>query len=437
MPSRFRTFRLPSRCGGVLVLAGALAALSGCDFAVTNPGPVADNFLNDAGAYDAIVNAVGRNMNYAMNAAAIDTGLRSREIHALDRDDWRAVTYSAHIGSIRTDAPAYVNPWTYGQAARWVGEDGLRRFERELGADDFGSHPSVARGSLWTGYANRLLGDYFCEAVFDGGPALPGEEFHTRAEEQFTRAIAVANAAGLPDVATAAHAGRASVRVHLGDWAGAIADAGMVPTEFEFFLPYHSDGNWRYYNVFRMSGLPQDGAYTVWNTFYEDYYLETGDPRTPWEQSTERPTRRTSLEPWSGTELPFLVQLKYTDFGSDIRLSSGAEMRLVEAEALLRDGEIPAAMTVINAIRLRAGMDPWPSPGSLVDAWTLLKRERGIELWLEGRRLADFRRWRETSTPGELNPYELGLTNGGPDLTNAALCQPIPENEEEYNPNLD
>lgn len=37
---------------------------------------------------------------------------------------------------------------------------------------------------------------------------------------------------------------------------------------------------------------------------------------------------------------------------------------------------------------------------TLAEAWTALKRERGIELWLESRRLNDYRRWVALNRPG-------------------------------------
>ena len=115
-------------------------------------------------------------------------------------------------------------------------------------------------------------------------------------------------------------------------------------------------------------------------------------------------------------------------------------MRLIEAEALLREGNIGGAMSLVNGLRADAGVDPWPDPSGIEEAWTYLKRERGIVLWLEGRRLMDFRRWNAENTPGDLDPLELGLVSRdgvvSPDLTNADLCMPIPNTERQLNENL-
>ena len=49
----------------------------------------------------------------------------------------------------------------------------------------------------------------------------------------------------------------------------------------------------------------------------------------------------------------------------------------------------------------------------------------GIELWIEGRRLGDFRRWAALNRPGTAE-----------DMTGRDLCFPIPLTERETSPNL-
>ena len=113
-------------------------------------------------------------------------------------------------------------------------------------------------------------------------------------------------------------------------------------------------------------------------------------------------------------------------------------MRLIEAEALLMGGDMAGAMVVINDLRELAltGLGNL-APADMDEAWTFLKRERAIEHWLEGRRMADIRRWEANGTPGDLNPLELGITPfGGPDLSNRALCLPIPLDETDINQNF-
>lgn len=416
------------------LVLGMVGLVAGCDFEVTNPGPVADQFLNEPGAYDAVVNGVGREMNDALNWIGVDVAIRTRELHATQANDYIGIEISAHRGT--ADLDALDTHWNSAQRVRWLGEDAIERFRESMEDSEFQSHPAVSRAHLMTGYANRLMGEYFCEAVFEGGEPQPGEAYFQRAEEVFTTAMQIAGAAGLDDVATAAQAGRASVRIHLDDWTGAVSDASSVPTDFEYELPYFDTGDWRYYNAlywYGNSGEPWRGL-TVWNTYYEDYHAETGDPRTSWEEHPDQPFGAGSLEPWG--QIPWLTQGKYTSPSDNIDLSSGEEMRLIEAEAMLRDGNMEGAMQVLNDLRARAGVDPWPAPATMEEAWSLLKKERGIELWLEGRRLGDQRRWAETDTPGELDPHELGLTEDGPDLRDADLCLPIPTSERETNPNI-
>src|SRR5690606_35590625 len=151
------------------------------------------------------------------------------------------------------------------------------------------------------------------------------------------------------------------------------------------------------------------------------------DPRTPWGRDPEVPNAEIASVPW-------LFQLKYDSNDDDVNLVSGREMRLVEAEARLRRGDVASAVTILNSLRagLRSDHDGaplalLPAPSGAEEAWTLLKRERGIELWLEGRRLADLRRWVAEGTPGEMEDVSDRIR----------LCFPIAQSEIDTNPNVE
>ena len=112
-------------------------------------------------------------------------------------------------------------------------------------------------------------------------------------------------------------------------------------------------------------------------------------------------------------------------------------MRLIEAEAMLVAGDWQAALIKINGLREAAGAEPAMASNAL-ETWTALKRERGIVLWLEGRRLGDFFRWNRDNTPGERHPLETpsGSQSEGSHLVQQDLCFPIARSEIDTNDNL-
>lgn len=66
----------------------------------------------------------------------------------------------------------------------------------------------------------------------------------------------------------------------------------------------------------------------------------------------------------------------------------------------------------------------------------MFKRERGVELWLEGRRLADLYRWKATNTPGALHELEQPGNAKSYLRADQSLCYPISKDEREANSNI-
>jgi starch-binding outer membrane protein, SusD/RagB family len=422
-----------------LIICATLALLvSACE--VTNPGPVQDEFLNDLSSHAGMINGARRQLLLGFNNVAFMMAFPAHEI--FPGGNTGAYGFNLRIlfgGEMPYDVSG--GEWSQVQQARYIAEDAIRRFvdENAIAAAQRPTSTILAEAYLWAGFANRVLGEFSCDAVFDGGPLEPASKHLERAQTHFSNALTIANAANKADLKNAALGGRAQVRMALGDWTGAAADAKLVPTSYVWLLPADDAApDTRNTLFFANAGNPYR-SYSVWKTFFHTYYPETGDPRAKFVSVPGFPFANGSM-PGVG-QVPFLDQTKYTKPGQGFPMVRGQEMRLIEAEALLVAGDWQGAMTIINALHTsysndKTGQKLAPlAATNLVDGWTNLKRERGIELWLEGRRLPDMRRWKEKGTPGALDwpNWNAQYPRFG---AQPALCRVIPLAERAANPNI-
>ena len=431
------------RRGGLAGLTLA-AALAGCE--VTNPGPVNDEFLTLPESQFGFVNGAQERMVEAATYIAYGSAYVARELFPGGTPE--GLQLSVLAGSLPWRDAGLSNSYPRLQQARWVAEESIRRFKARGNV----SPNLLFQAYIWGGYASRMLGENWCEAVIDGGPLEPGAKYFQRAEQHFTDALAIAPTA---TDRSKALAGRAQVRMWLKNWVGAAADAALVPTDFNFNLEVDFSGNVAQRNQlwYATAGTPYRSA-TVRFTFFDQYYTDTGDPRTPW-IDFPNVVDRLCVGSLSGYgRVPCTFQQKYPEEGSDMRLAGGREMRLIEAEGLLTQGDFVGAMAKINQIRTatvskKTGqpLAPWTAT-TLADAWTMLKRERGIELWLEGRRMGDQRRWQDNNIPGSIdlpsfetrsvffrdNPRGREAVEG--ELQPRLFCYNISNTERNTNPNI-
>jgi len=411
---------------GVAILMVLLLALAACDFEVSNPGPVDDPQLNEPGAHNAVVQGASFALSIALWQLGYMNGETADEITRSGRN-FCCPKAPPRVGDLTRAQLGGYHPWNVTHRARFVAEDATRRFEEIMGGDA-NSYPPNAWAKLYAGYANRLLGENMCTAFFDGGPPEPNIRYFERAEAAFTDAIAVGQAAGVGEVVTAAYAGRASVRgPWLGKWSEAVADAQQVPRAFRFQAVYSAVQENNYNFLQHMgSGAPWVD-WTVWGSDIEGLYLNTGDPRIPW---VDRGRSDTPLG------LPLYEQQKYTSVADNINLATGREMLLIRAEAALEAGDWGGAMSLLNDLRSDLVSDftgePLPelTAANAEEAWTHLKRERRLELWLEARRMPDLRRWigdGVNMTPGEQEDMSHRIR----------LCFPVNNTEADNNVHID
>lgn len=397
--SRFHT---PFAAGAVALLCAA------CSLSVTNPGPLQDSQLDTPSAIPALVNGMSGDLSFALGNYIDRGALASGELTEAGNF---AAEQQFYNGIIR---PEDVNPdWANMQTARWTAESGLRRMQEVLGAG-FETNTNTPRAYLYGGFANRLLGENACTGIIDGGAPQSDSVYFQRAESLFTRANSIASALNNTKVAVAALAGRASVRAWLGNWAGAVSDASVVPASFRFDAIFSTNTS-RENNDLAVQTISRRET-SVYGTVYAHVFH---DPRTPWDTVK---TSGNKVQTGQDGRTPFFRQTKYTTLGSPVALAKGTEMLLLRAEAALRNSDIAGMTTLINQERAQYSLTPVATPANENDAWTLLMAERGSVTWLEGRRLWDLRRWLVAGK----NTF----------LQDRSKCIPPSANEVASNPNL-
>jgi starch-binding outer membrane protein, SusD/RagB family len=301
-----------------------------------------------------------------------------------------------------------------------------------------GSSPLVAGAHLWAGYAYRVLGEHYCDAVIDGSGLQSGQAWFEAGEAAFSNAMQVAEAGGQTNLRLAAIAGRAQMRVWLGNWAGAVSDAQQIPDGFMHTVGMDGDPAGARNRIwFASVDLPYR-TLTAWNSWAYNHHLDTGDPRVRGDDWNQPSTGALT----GFGQVPFVQQRKYTTADSDIPLASGWEMRLIEAEALLTQGSWEQAMTLINQVRTRnvstttgQPLEPWTA-NSLTEAWAFLKRERYLELWLQGRRFGDLRRWEDQGAPGGVDWMDYESLSPIFVDNPRSRCLVVPPNERQANPQV-
>lgn len=352
------------------------AALGACSFDVTNPGPLLDSDLSTPSAIPALVNGMGGDLSNAMGNYITRGSLAALEL-----------VHSGNFAAERRFATGTVGPedvngdWARMQTARFVAENGLERMKTVLGTN-FETHADTPRAYLYAGFANRFLGENVCEAVIDGGARQASSVHFVRAESLFTRALTIATAQNLTALVNAARAGRAQALADQGKWTEAAADAALVPTSFRHNAVFST--NTARENLDLAVQTISRREVTVWNTVW----VADRDPRVPYD------TVKTGSNITKGQDgaTNFFRQKKFTTLGDPVALAKGSEMLLIRAEAALRGNDLTNAMLFINQERASFSLGALTA-ANLDAAWTILQRERGAVLWLEGRRLFDLRRW--------------------------------------------
>ena len=402
-----------------LLLIGMVA----CDVGVDAPHLIDDFILDDP-------ELIGNLVNGAFGDLAFATAQATGGIYhasALLTDELIHVGSFTGFNALSQGIPRRFDTemrtfWAQPSRARWMAENAVSRFEEMF--DNPMEDQRYALAALLAGHSNRIIADFFDMYVIDGEAPLSREAGYNRALDFFTLAQSAAQTSGSSTYELAAIGGMAQVHAMLGNWDDVETLAAEVPIGFSFDQ-IHSRNSSREENAYRWWAHDR-GETVVFGTPFAEWgtmvnavgdVIQEGDPRVIYDF--------TGLPGFSLTNIPRYRQKKF-DWATNVPIVKGTEMRLLQAEARLHANDIAGAIGFINEVRGHFDDPDLPSledldePDTIEEAWDILMRERGIELWLEGKRLADLRRWKESPGQEYVNLYVVRARDGDTDYFDPA-----------------
>ena len=411
-------------------MVGASALIAACNSSdlldVSTPANVPVVLLDDPKNAVLMVNSAVADFECALGSTIAVEGIISDELAdaqlgaaawPYDRRDANTQTNGSYGTNACTSnqTPGIYNPLS---TARWDADNALKKLQEWTDAQVPNRQALIAKAALYAGFSYALIGMSMCSAAFDLGPEVQQAAIFPLAEQRFTTAITAAQASNQTAVLNAAYVGRARVRLFMGNKAGAIADATLVPKGFVLNAANDATDNRLYNRIYAIT--QQFGFYTV-EGLSRDLKTETGqvDPRSTSKQVSTRPADARSA---------IYVPDKYSaGDAAPTRIASYEEAQLIIAEA--QGGA--NAVTIINALRSAVGLTGYSGPTDAASITNLIIDERRRALFLEGFRNYDMQRFNVPFNPPVGAAFPLkGGTYGN------TRCLPLPDVERFNNPNI-
>ncbi len=413
MKQKFQRAVTRTLAGTTLVLGAA--ACSDQFLQVTNPNVIDAATVDPTSAGATLAASAQQNFATALGWLSMYSGYFTNETNISDtfptRNEFGFRTVSDLNGSLNTDVWAPISLAT--ASAKTV---------LDLTLPNPTTNISLARAATFRGFSILMMATDFCTGSLSQSVELTTAQLLDSAAFWFTRGYDVGKANATADgiaLSNAALVGRARAKLQKGDNAGAAADAALVPTGFEYNMRYTDDANSRTRLSNRLYQFSFDrGAMSV-----APWYRQS-DPRVAY-----RAPGSTTANPQDEVPGGFYQQAKYPAYASNIRLASKLEADYIAAEA---SGNTATQLTLINARRVANGKAVYAGDMDAASVKTELFNQRALEFYLEGKRLADFRR-SPTSVATTIAATGQPYFKPGYPSTGTQTCYPLPRAERDNN----
>ena len=435
-----------NRLVGAALFAASFLVLSGCSLdeilEVHVPGKVLEEALNSSSLANVLTTGVVAEVECSWNQYVAGAAHHSDEYVPtsgnLTMRNWgQRKIYASDAGYAQGTCGGWGYPmFTPLHTARFQAEDVSTRLG---GFDDVsGIAHMQATVATWGAFPLVAMGEGFCSMAIDGGPELTPAQVQAEAEQRFGNAISLAQASGDETLTMQGQLGRARVRVAKGDYAGAMADAGLIPDGFVVNVSRDASESRRYNYYFERLNAPT--GFRAHGSVADNYQdLTIGADGMPTEGDGVKDTRVNVKT--DGTQAADFATIlyyhdKYNSRSDPLPLVHWHEARMYEAEAMAMQGDVDGALGKINGLREAAGLPTVTAAVGAGEIMDLVKEERRRQLFvLGGHRLHDMLRFDIPflGEPGSIHPN--GLDQTGAEYGNLT-CFQLPEVERKGNENI-
>jgi starch-binding outer membrane protein, SusD/RagB family len=327
--------------------------------------------------------------------------------------------YGTGSCSTANQQPAIYTPLS---TARGTADTALAKLEGWTDAEVPNRNKLIGQAAAYAGYSLTLLGEGMCSAAINLGPEITPAELFAEAKGRFDKAIAAAQTANDAATLNFALVGRARVLANTGNLSAAATDAALVPATFVYNFAAGGTDVRRQNFMFLHSA--QNSQSSIDPSFRAVTLNGAPDPRV-----AVTNTNRNGTAP--GTVI--WTSNKHATLTTAMPIAKYAEAQLIIAEAKVAANDLTGAAAAINAARnTRTGMPQYDATGqTAAQVRAQIIEERRRELFLEGHRLGDIRRFQLPLNPAAGTAYTTGGGNYGDQS-----CFPLPDVEKINNPNI-
>ena len=382
-----------NRLVGAALFAASSLVLSGCSLdeilAVHVPGKVLEEALDNASLADVLTTGVIAEVECSWNQYVAGAAHHSDEYVPtsgnLTMRNWgQRKIYASDAGYAQGTCGGWGYPmFTPLHTARFQSEDVASRLAGFPAEDVPNLAALQATAATWGAFPLVAMGEGFCSMAIDGGAEMTPAQVQAEAEQRFSTAISLAQAAGDETLTQQGQLGRARVRIAKGDYAGALADAGAIPDGFVVNVTRDAAESRRYNYYFERLNAPT--GFRAHGSVADNYQnLTIGADGMPTDGDGV-PDTRVNVKTDGTQAADFATVLyyhdKYNTRSDPLPLVHWHEARMYEAEAMAMQGDVDGALGKINGLRAAAELPMVTASVGAGEIMDLVKEERRRQLF--------------------------------------------------------